>query len=97
VGSVPDSDQQAAYEARAKDVTQALERKYGPVSPRPNSTNTTISPDGARPEVVCYYFKREDFLTLGRRLGVDTTVADIHRRNPYFGLRFNVIYQKSGP
>ncbi|WP_271613776.1 class I SAM-dependent methyltransferase [Bradyrhizobium sp. CCBAU 51627] len=46
-----------------------------------------------KPEIVSYYFDRTDFLALGRRLGVETRIVDIHPLNPYFGTRFNAVFE----
>ncbi|MGY3488953.1 SAM-dependent methyltransferase [Bradyrhizobium sp. USDA 4011] len=46
-----------------------------------------------KPEIISYYFDRKDFVGLGRRLGVDTRIVDIHPLNPYFGTRFNVVFE----
>jgi ubiquinone/menaquinone biosynthesis C-methylase UbiE len=46
-----------------------------------------------KPEIISYYFDREDFVALGRRLGVNTRIVDIHPLNPYFGTRFNAVFE----
>ncbi|MCC8980658.1 class I SAM-dependent methyltransferase [Bradyrhizobium acaciae] len=46
-----------------------------------------------KPEIVSYYFDRKDFIALGRRLGVETRIVDIHPLNPYFGTRFNAVFE----
>ncbi|MCC8945698.1 class I SAM-dependent methyltransferase [Bradyrhizobium sp. Arg62] len=45
-----------------------------------------------KPEIVSYYFSKDDFVQFGSRLQVETRIADIHPRNPYAGTRFNVIF-----
>jgi 2-polyprenyl-3-methyl-5-hydroxy-6-metoxy-1,4-benzoquinol methylase len=45
-----------------------------------------------KPEIVSYYFSKDDFIRLGKRLQVETRITDIHPRNPYVGTRFNVIF-----
>lgn len=45
-----------------------------------------------KPEIVSYYFSKDDFITLGKHLQVETRITDIHPRNPYVGTRFNVIF-----
>jgi len=45
-----------------------------------------------KPEIISYYFDRKDFVALGKRLGVETMIFDIHALNPYFSTRFNAIF-----
>lgn len=45
-----------------------------------------------KPEIVNYYFDRNDFLAFGERLRVDTQIFDIHSLNPYLGTRFNAVF-----
>ena len=102
VGSIPNEATKDAYEARTAEVAARLESEFGPVN---NSRAAVPAPDAlerlrrlvskpADPKIVCYYFRPEDFLALGDRLGVDVTVTNIHRLNPYEGYRFNVVYAK---
>lgn len=92
VGSIPDAKTKDAFESRAATVALELEAKYGqlPVS----TTVMSASTGSVVPGIVCYYFTRDDFLALGKRLGVTTEIFDIHRMNPYLGYRFNVVYRK---
>jgi SAM-dependent methyltransferase len=92
VGSVPDVAHRATFERRVAEVSRHLEATYGPLKSRPEPVAGGV--DGVMPGVVCYYFAREDFVELGERLGVATEIRDIHRANPYFGYRFNVVYRK---
>ena len=46
-----------------------------------------------KPEIISYYFDRKDFVELGRRLGVETRIVDIHPLNPYYGTRFNAVFE----
>jgi SAM-dependent methyltransferase len=45
-----------------------------------------------KPEIISYYFDRNDFVALGNRLGVETKIFDIHSLNPYLGTRFNAVF-----
>jgi ubiquinone/menaquinone biosynthesis C-methylase UbiE len=45
-----------------------------------------------KPEIVSYYFSKDDFIAFGKRLQVETRFAEIHPRNPYLGTRFNVVF-----
>ena len=45
-------------------------------------------------DIICFYFRRADFLDLGRELGLATELKDIHALNPYFGYRFNALFSK---
>jgi SAM-dependent methyltransferase len=46
-------------------------------------------------QIVGYYFRPEDFVTLGTTLGVSTTLEPIHALNPYVKSRFNVVFERS--
>jgi SAM-dependent methyltransferase len=92
VGSVPDAAYRAAFEKRVAEVSRDLDAACGPVESRPEPA--VRGADGVTPGVVCYYFRRRDFVELGERLGVRTEIRDIHRSNPYFGYRFNAVYEK---
>jgi len=101
VGSIPDLSLKGAFETRVAEVAAALDAKYGTLPPRPTAPRRSIVDRltarfaGAQPEIVCYYFRREDFVAIGESLGVETEILDIHTMNPYFGYRFNVVYRKS--
>ncbi len=99
VGSIPDSACKEAFEEKVKQVSVELEERCGP----PLTARAAQPGFFARmkralnrvtPGISCYYFSREDFLDVGTRLGVVTEVCDIHSRNPYHGLRFNVVFSK---
>ena len=47
------------------------------------------------PEILCYYFSRQDFIDLGKGLGLETEITNIHSKNPYTDYRFDVIYTKA--
>lgn len=46
------------------------------------------------PQIICYYFKKKDFIEIGRQLKLETKIYNIHKLNPYYGYRFNVVYTK---
>ena len=60
----------------------------------PDSVAQATSNSPVTPEIVCYYFAKGDFRKFGERLGVATTITDIHPLNPYVGTRFNVIFTR---
>lgn len=102
VGSIPNEATKDANEARAAEVGKLLHSEYGPVD---RSNVQTRSPSlidrmrrfvrrPAEPQIVCYYFRSEDFVALGERLGAAVSVTNIHRLNPYEGYRFNVVYTR---
>ena len=93
IGSIPDEARRAEYEARVGEVSRELERTTGPVLPRPAREGPARN--GPAAAIHCYYFNRADFEALGRRLNVATVFHDIHPLNPYFGCRFNVVYEKT--
>lgn len=53
-----------------------------------------VTNSAVRPEIVCYEFAREDFRELGRRLGIEAHIRDIHSMNPYHGFRFNAVFTR---
>jgi SAM-dependent methyltransferase len=48
------------------------------------------------PIITTYDFAKNDFLTLGKMLGVDVVIHDIHKLNPYFSYRFNAVFTRKG-
>jgi SAM-dependent methyltransferase len=104
VGSIPDAGTEAAYVTRVAHVVEELQRHYGPVPERASVARTDgvwtkllrrFGPPPAKPEITCYYFGKQDFHDLGRRLKASVEICDIHARNPYVGYRFNAIYRKT--
>ncbi len=101
IGSIPDEELRKEYEARVATVNKDLQLRYGPVSIRaPGKKNSWWLKLYARwtrradPNISCYYFTKNDFLSLGGQLSVDIEISDIHKHNPYAGYRFNVLYKK---
>jgi SAM-dependent methyltransferase len=87
IGSVPDRATEGQYVERVAAVGRDLEARYGPVQvPVENAGRITS-----------FYFDRDDFVALGRELGMTATLLDIHADNPYAGFRFNVVYEKRRP
>jgi SAM-dependent methyltransferase len=93
VGSIPDAATEAEYIEIVPKVVASFEERYGPVPPQP-AWAPKVQPGAAAPTVTNFYFSKDDFVTLGEKLGASVEIADIHRENPYFGYRFNAIYQK---
>lgn len=101
IGSIPDGEKRTEYEKRVADVTEELNSRLGPSTGVPLAPSMSLL-DRLRhwlkpitPGIVCYYFKRDDFLRLGVELGVSVEIADIHPMNPYVGYRFNAIFTKN--
>jgi SAM-dependent methyltransferase len=99
VGSVPDSDTKEAFEAQVAAVTHDLNKRYGappapPSSPKDWLTRLRVRDRTLRPEVLCYYFSRDDFIALGWALSAKVEIHDIHSGHPYRGFRYNVVYTK---
>ena len=101
VGSTPDEDQREAFEKKVEDVQTALREKYGDVPVRKvresvwrNLFARVMRPPV--PTVSCYYFSRDKFRECAGKLGVTVDILDVHRRNPYRGLRFNARFTKPG-
>jgi len=102
VGSIPDAACQAAYEERVRQFMLELDVRFGPLRPRPATEANvgllqTISKwlSSTKPGITCYYFKTENFVSLGKQFGCHTKVCDIHSLNPYRGYRFNIVYTKN--
>lgn len=102
VGSVPDEETQEAFQERAYEVVRLLDERFGPVAPptakrglwaRIRDRIWPVEKTSYEPRIVCYYFKKSDFLALGDKLGVRTSIHEIHQANPYAGFRYNVVYQ----
>jgi ubiquinone/menaquinone biosynthesis C-methylase UbiE len=99
VGSIPDALCKEAFEERVKGVSADLDQRYGPLSPATNARLGMLARlrrvmTNVSPGISCYYFRREDFAELGERLGADVSYCDLHPLNPYYGLRFNALFNK---
>jgi ubiquinone/menaquinone biosynthesis C-methylase UbiE len=105
VGSVPDRAVQQQFEERVQIVMRELDARHGRAGPDPRRKTSplmrlrrrfawTHQKESSQPAILCYYFDRVDFVELARKLGASVTVTDIHRKNPYCGFRFNVVYGK---
>lgn len=103
IGSIPDGARQAEYERRTVEVARELEARYGPAPSV--QAEQRLGPleriwrwlRRVEPGIVCYYFRREDFVNLAERAGAEVRIADIHPLNPYLGFRFNAVYTKKSP
>jgi ubiquinone/menaquinone biosynthesis C-methylase UbiE len=101
-GSLPDDACKEEFQQRVSRVVSDLDQHCGPVKPVPEKLTLFGRVRGwflrrvkrIQPQIVCYYFRREDFLALGQELGLKTDIFDIHSRNPYRGFRFNVVYTR---
>lgn len=101
VGSIPDTSCKESFEKRVNEVSLELEGRCGPPVLRAHSQpnifarlRQVFTKAKVVPSISCYYFRREDFMEIGERLGVITKICDIHPMNPYFGLRFNTVFSK---
>lgn len=102
IGSLADAARRADYQARVREVSEALSRECGPVPPPRQATGLADRirgwyerrVRGITPALEVYDFTREDFVAFGAREGVVTTILDIHPANPYLGLRFNVLLER---
>jgi ubiquinone/menaquinone biosynthesis C-methylase UbiE len=106
VGSIPDASTEEAFQLRVQVVQAELSERHGPpisVPVRPVDERRSglwerlarwKRDDAAKPEIVCYYFDRKDFLELALEMGTVARISDIHAKNPYAGFRFNVVFEK---
>lgn len=71
-----------------------LTRLFGAKSPvaQPGTAPTTVA---VTPEIVCYEFSRQDFVDVGKSLGVRVEIHEIHPLNPYVTFRFNAVFTKA--
>ncbi|MEO7728166.1 MAG: class I SAM-dependent methyltransferase [Burkholderiales bacterium] len=100
IGSIPNGARQLAYEERVKQFTAELDARFGPRKEAyGESTGLTRRIrhwwTKTDPLVSCYYFRAEDFTSLGSKLGVHVAITDIHPLNPYVTYRFNAVYTKT--
>jgi SAM-dependent methyltransferase len=103
VGSLADEARKEAFEKRVTQVVQDLDQSHGPIKAIQETVSFlsrvrrwfTRNLRRLSPEIICYYFRKEDFRQLGSQLGVQTQIHDIHARNPYHGYRFNVVYTRT--
>jgi ubiquinone/menaquinone biosynthesis C-methylase UbiE len=105
VGIVPDRDADLdEFMRRAAALTAELDRRYGPLPERrrpPYPIRLLQRLRAARrqdpevqPWVGVYYFRRDEFRELGKRLAAETTITEMHPLHPYVGFRFNACYRK---
>ncbi|HJU43094.1 MAG TPA: methyltransferase domain-containing protein, partial [Vicinamibacterales bacterium] len=103
IGSIPDAACAAEFEAAVDRVRRELDERVGP--PRAPDVKPTLA-DRARlwfstrvrkvdaAAILCFYFRKSDFEAFGRERGLDTAIEQVHAKNPFYGLRFNVRYRK---
>jgi SAM-dependent methyltransferase len=101
VGSIPDAEKEGEAVLRAGALGEELTKRYGPAPSLPEGLRR--APFWRRlvrgisriePQISCYAFSPSQFEKLGAQLGAGTRILPIHRRNPYYGCRFNVVYEK---
>jgi ubiquinone/menaquinone biosynthesis C-methylase UbiE len=103
IGSVPDEEKKDEFQKIVQKVGAHLEKSFGPLS---NPIEKSGFPMNVRkwylkkikkviPQIVCYYFRQDDFISLGKELGIKVEIFDIHKGNPYHGYRYNVVYTKN--
>jgi SAM-dependent methyltransferase len=103
VGSVPDEATRAAYERRVSEVAAEFAQIGPPLPPPPDRRPGFLKRVAGKlrlapwvvPGINCYYFSRESFRAYARERGATLEFADVHRLNPYRGMRFNAILRKS--
>jgi ubiquinone/menaquinone biosynthesis C-methylase UbiE len=101
-GSLPDEACREAFQKQVQNVGRELDAKYGPAPvvaeqvtlPQRLRRWLTRKVLRIRPDIICFYFRRDDFSSLGRELGLATELNDIHALNPYRCYRFNAVFTK---
>jgi ubiquinone/menaquinone biosynthesis C-methylase UbiE len=103
IGSVPDIKSKQDFLAAVQETIGKLDLNYGPPKvfkakegfiKRIYLSIFRRKKINVKPEIICYYFNKNDFKELGTRLGLECNIFDIDRIHPYFGFRFNVVYTK---
>lgn len=103
IGSVPDLKCREEYELAVARVGVDLEERCGPPPSAPVGHSKAVDRirhwyrrrvQGVRPAIQCYYFNKSDFEEFGRAHHLSTRLDQIHRLNPYAGLRFNVVFRR---
>lgn len=101
IGSIPDAAKQTEFQERVAEVSAELNQKYGELDLPPTESKSKPiwrklfqrASDVER-QILCYYFYKQDFLSLGERLGVEAQILNVQSLNPYAEFRFNVVYTK---
>ena len=103
IGSVPDEEKKEDFQGLVQKVGVQLEKSFGPTK-NPVAGRSFLMNlrkwylkkfKKIEPQIVCYYFRKDDFITVGKELDLKTEIFDIHKKNPYYGYRFNVVYTKT--
>lgn len=103
IGSVPDKAFESKVPEAARSISEKLEKEFGPLK-NPEAQEGFLSKMKKwyiknilkiEPRIICYYFSKNDFEEFGKENGWKTEILDIHKLNPYYGLRFNVVYTKN--
>lgn len=101
-GSLADDACKEEFQQHVHRVVKDLDTRFGPAKPVTEKRTLAGTVRGwflrkvkkIEPQVVCYYFRKADFVKLGQDLELKTEIFDIHRLNPYRGYRFNVVYTR---
>lgn len=101
IGSLADKEFEQEYPKVVAAVSKKLDMEKGPLNPPEIRKNLLGSIRNflprlktADPKIFCYFFSKQDFVDIGQRYQAETKIFDIHRLNPYYGYRFNVVYSK---
>ena len=102
VGSLADDERQEEYAEVVRRVSGELEERLGPRPEAPVARGLRARLGEwyrrrvlrVEPKIVCFHFRRGDFLDLGAEMGVETEIRETHEKNPYHGFRFNGVYHK---
>ena len=102
IGSVPDEAARESYERRVAEMSEILGRAgdaatQGPVARHGRLWHTLERlrrRSRVAPGITCYYFSRSSFEAFAARRGCHLEFRDIHRLNPYRGMRFNALLRK---
>ncbi|HYB13438.1 MAG TPA: class I SAM-dependent methyltransferase [Myxococcota bacterium] len=102
IGSIPDVEKAEEAAERAHALGEELTKLHGPPReiPAPFARLPFWRRLGRRRisalelQISCFSFSASQFEKLGALLGAATRISPIHPHNPYYGCRFNVVYEK---
>lgn len=101
IGALPDLVKRDADSAAWRQMQAEMSEKYGPQErywPKENWRQKLFTKfmqwKGVTPQIVCYYFNRDDFQNYGVKHGLETEILPLHALSPYKDTRFSVIYKK---
>ena len=103
IGSIPNQDKEKDFPIICQKVSEKLNKVQLINSAEQNKKTSFLSKikryynrkiKKINATIICFYFKKEDFIEFGNKNNLNTEIFEIHEKNPYLGYRFNVVYTK---